>query len=302
MNKEMYDKYDIYELTPVQVIRGNTNVYLKRDDLYKPFKDIPINGGKVRQCLSLLIDNYYNIKDTGNSKVVCASNISSPQGIILSRCGREFGFKTEIFFGGSSFDSARKHTLVKNILEQGGCINTDCRMGYNQVVQSFISKKKQEGDKFFDTGFGFNLVGQKFSLIDTIAYQVQNLPKDLDILFVPCGSAITFSGILTGLSMYNIKPKRVIGIQIAGYDRTSTIDSIVGKRDINYEFIKAKDYPYNKYVRLSFAGVRLDRVYEAKAMDYIVRYMGDEIKDKKWCFWIVGDSSEVRDIVFYREF
>ena len=286
---------EIWDVTPVQEV--GKGVFLKRDDLFRPFDDIPLNGGKVRQCMSLLIDNWGTIKEKCNSKVVTASNISSPQGIIVARCCREFGIESETFIGGSSQESAKKHILIQNIIRQGGKVNTECRIGYTQVVQNLINKKKESGEKFFDVGFGFNVLSQKESIVDSISNQVRNLPNDLDYLFVPCGSAITFSAILKGLVKYEIRPKRVVGIQIAGYDRTNTINSIVNN-SIEYEFLKSKDYPYSKHLKLSFAGVRLDRVYESKAMDYIAKYLSDDIKGKRWCFWIVGDSSDVRDNIY----
>lgn len=286
---------DMYEVTPVQEVEKG--IYLKREDLFCPFDDIPLNGGKVRQCMSLLMDNLEIIKENCNSKVVTASNISSPQGIIVARCCREFGIESETFIGGSSQESAKKHTLVQNIIRQGGKVNTECRIGYTQVVQNLINKKKESGEEFFDVGFGFNVLSQKGSLVDSISNQVKNPPSNLDYLFVPCGSAITFSAILRGLVKYEIRPKKVVGIQIAGYDRTNTVDSIVNN-SIEYEFLKSKDYPYSKHLKLSFAGVRLDRVYESKAMDYIAKYLLDDIKGKRWCFWIVGDSSDVRDRIY----
>ena len=37
---------DIWDVTPVQEVWKG--VFLKRDDLFRPFDDIPLNGGKVR--------------------------------------------------------------------------------------------------------------------------------------------------------------------------------------------------------------------------------------------------------------
>lgn len=39
---------DLDAFTPVQKVG---DYFFKRDDLFAPFNDIPLNGGKVRQCI-----------------------------------------------------------------------------------------------------------------------------------------------------------------------------------------------------------------------------------------------------------
>ena len=41
---------DIDALTPVERVG---DYWFKRDDYFMPFDDIPVNGGKVRQCICL---------------------------------------------------------------------------------------------------------------------------------------------------------------------------------------------------------------------------------------------------------
>ena len=134
--------------------------------------------------------------------------------------------------------------------------------------------------------------------MDSIGYQVQNLPKDLDYLIIPCGSCITVGGIIRGLIDYNIHPKHVIGIQIAGYDRTKTIEKIIGKDAYEYELRLSKDYLYSRHIHCNVHGMSLDPLYEAKAMDFFRKYMREETKNKKVCFWVVGNSIPVREKIY----
>ena len=42
----------------------------------------------------------------------------------------------------------------------------------------------------------------------------------------------------------------------------------------------------------------LDPIYEAKAYDYIMKYLGNDIKDKKVCFWCIGNTIPVREKIY----
>ena len=55
------------DLTPIEEYNG---VYFKRDDLFMPFEDMPISGGKVRQMISLVEDRLVEIKDHYNNTVI----------------------------------------------------------------------------------------------------------------------------------------------------------------------------------------------------------------------------------------
>ena len=95
--------------------------------------------------------------------------------------------------------------------------------------------------------------------------------------------------------------KNVIGIQIAGYDRNKTIKNLI-KEDLPYKLLLSKDYPYSRKVKISFDNVKLDPLYEAKAYDYMVKYMMEDLNGKKVLFWIVGDSNPVLHLVISNSF
>ena len=80
-----------YKLTPVE---ENNGLYLKREDLFFPFTDCNLNGGKVRQCFELIRQNADKIRNEHNGLVGTASSVHSPQGYIVARCAAQFGFRS----------------------------------------------------------------------------------------------------------------------------------------------------------------------------------------------------------------
>lgn len=292
------EHFRVDELTPVECYNG---MWFKRDDLYKPFDNIPLSGGKVRQCICLIGNNEGEIRDDCDGHVVTGTSISSPQGIIVSRVAGEFGFDSKVFVGNTTKESLIKKPLMVNILKQGGRINYESRLAYDSVLNSTIHRKMDEGEKMFHIKFGINLDKDPESILGSVGAQVQNLPKDLDYLFIPCGSCIILSGVLWGLQRYGVHVEHVVGIQISGYDRTKDIERMLKSVgcEYPYEFEISKDYPYSTEVYHTIVpGFDLDKIYEAKAYDYVLRYYQNRIKDKCCCFWVVGNANPVRSKVF----
>lgn len=291
-------KFKVDELTPVQNIAG---MYFKRDDLYTPFDDIPLSGGKVRQCINLIGENQDYIREQCDSNVYVGIQLSSPQGIIVSRVCKEFGFNPTIFVGNTTYGSSMKRILIQNALNFGGRLDTSSKQAFNVNLNATIRRCAESGEKFFNVGFGFAIESSNYKkyLIDSIANQVQNIPNNLDYLIIPCGSCITMTGILIGVRRFNKSINHVIGIQISGHDRTDLIDNVLKDKTYDYELRMSRNYPYSKELKISLSDyISFDRIYEAKAYDYMMRYMQDEIRDKSVCFWVVGDSSKVRDRVY----
>lgn len=55
------------DLTPIEEYNG---IYFKRDDLFMPYDDMPISGGKVRQMISLVENRLVEIKNYYNNTVI----------------------------------------------------------------------------------------------------------------------------------------------------------------------------------------------------------------------------------------
>lgn len=275
------------QLTPVEKV--NWYLTLKRDDLFMPFDDIPLSGGKVRQTLALIRNNLAKIRKEHDSTVITATSIESPQGVIVARCAYEFGLKSVICFGGTSEKKIKSKTMYHDIEKYNATIDTKCGIGFDSAIQGRIHKLL-ETDPYFNIKFGINLENDPQAILGAISDQCQNIPNGLSSVVIPVGSAITMAGILLGLQKYNKMPAIVYGIQIAGYDRTDTIDRIVNS--IPYTFIKYDRFPYSQHVKIVVGDTLLDPVYEAKAYNWLWGHrqsIGDNC-----LFWIVGNSSEVR--------
>ena len=282
------------DLTPVEEYGG---IYYKRDDLYKPFDDVPLSGGKVRQACSLVLDNYEHIKNDCDGLIATPTALSSPQGIIIARVAKEFGFRSMVLYGATNKQSLRKHPIAIHTLYLGATINCEAKLGFDSVIQAHLEKRMNEGLKCFNVKFGINLNANPNAIIKAIGHQVQNIPNDLDTLVIPCGSAITACGILWGLHYYGKTVKKIYLIQIAGKSRLTVINKASATLGIDFpqfEFIEDKTHKYNKHVRLPFGGGYLDPIYEGKAYDYMQKHI--DTNGKSVLFWIVGDSQPIRDM------
>lgn len=284
--------YKLLNLTPIEEYN---NILFKRDDKYIPFSDIPINGGKVRQALSLILENLENIKTKFNGTVATATSVHSPQGIIISRIAKEFGLKSIIGIGNhSNLETVCKnHSTIRKSREMGSEIKILSKFGFNSVLYRKL-KDLQKINNFYIIMFGMGAHASRTAIIDSIANQVQNLPKDLDNLVIPVGSGIIMAGILTGLIKYKIYPKRIIGIQIANTDRRKTINDLLPFMfHVNYDFILYNELPYSKFLVMKMNDNEyLDPIYEAKAFSWMLKNI--DYKKEKTLFWIVGNSKGVR--------
>jgi len=159
---------------------------------------------------------------------------------------------------------------------------------------------------YFPIKFGINAEKNADSIFGVIETQVQNIPKDLDLLLIPVGSGLIFSGILRGLLKYNIKPKRIVGI-LSGMDSTKNIETLLTEygifRDtqeidffddvkikLKYELYQSKlKYHQKKIIDEPFS---IDPIYEAKSVIWLEDSLKDGTvkKDDKVLMWIVGNQ------------
>ena len=281
-------------LTPIEEYDG---VLYKRDDLFSPFEYIPINGGKLRQCITLIDKLEDRIRDDFNGKVATACGLHSPQGLIVTSVAKVFGFNAMVAYANSkSIDHLlEKNPIIRRIDELGGEVKIIAKLGFESNMQKKLKQIILEGkDIFFVVKFGINLEEHSDAIIDSISCQVKNIPNDLDNLVVPVGSGITAAGIIKGLIQYEKQPKNLYLIQIAGYDRTDTIDRIVPlwRLYCDFEFISYKEFPYSKRVVQKITeDFELDQIYESKAY----RWMQGRDLEGKTLFWVVGNGNKARE-------
>ena len=94
---------DLNDLTPIDEYSG---ILYKRDDLYAPYGDNFVSGGKVRQCRDLILSNMKHIQENCDNTIATAASIASPQSVIVSRVAKEFGMKSIIGFGNTTIEKA----------------------------------------------------------------------------------------------------------------------------------------------------------------------------------------------------
>jgi len=296
----MKNKYGIYDLTPVEEYDG---IYFKRDDLFKPFGRFrschklynQINGGKVRQCLTLLLSNRKQIISSFNRTVATATSVSSPQGTIVSRVAKELGFKSIIGIGGTTVEKALSNYRTIRIAKKLG---SEIKVvsehyGFNNVLYSRLKTLAKERPMFL-VAFGMNVSSDRKSIIDVTAHQVKNIPEFIDTMVVIVGSGLTFSGIMSGVLRYKLKLKKIIAIQPFGHDRRPVIYSGIGLPRFCYKFkYYSGKYSYSKALHIN-VGFELDNIYESKAYDFMIREKLIDKKKDKVCFWVVGNANIIR--------
>ena len=293
-------------LTPVEEYDG---VYYKRDDLFMPYPDVPISGGKVRQAISLFEHNYDLIKTRHNNSIATSTNIESPQGIIIARVAREFKLRCILGIGGGTTQAdadkaMQKHSFFRGCHENGAELRPLSKFGYTNVMYSKLAEL-QKKENFYLVRFGINVDSDPDAILGSTSRQVENLPLDkLHRIVVPVGSGLMFTAILISLQnmgWLQYPDNECIGIQIDNIDRRKIIDGLLARtffmRRIRYKQILDTTYKYHTHVKSSIVGTDhfLDPIYEAKAHEFALKH---NLLTKGTLFWIVGNSIPVRE--FYK--
>lgn len=277
-------------LTPVEWHHG---VAYKRDDLYLPFADVDLNGGKVRQAIKLVENNLPAIRTRYGSTLLTATGVHSPQGLIIARVAAHFELACVLFIGATTAARAlAAHPMLRAAVELGATIDASARVAYEpalaKTIDTWRAARKGVG---FPIRFGMNLDSDAASIVGSTAAQCANIPDDVDTVVIPVGAGITAAGIINGCRTLRPNVKRLLCIQIAGYDRRPVINKITPYRD--YEFMSSRAYPYATHVRRYVAPrFPLDPIYEAKAHEFFMRNVPHE--PGRTLFWVVGDSGYVR--------
>lgn len=278
------------EITPVEYI---DNLYLKREDYFKPFEDSSVNGTKLRQCAYLLLKNIDKLE---NGVLTCCS-VHSPQGIIVTRLCKYLGINSTVFYGGTTNERLQVLPIPKMILDTGGNIEIVTKMGRMSVLNS-IAKKRQLNTNEFIVEHGIDLMNNIDCFLDSVANQTQNLPDDLDNLIITCGSSISTTGILYGLRLFNKNVKNIILVGVAPNREkriNDNLNELSNKLNINLNgfniryidlFNNQKGFKYEKREKANFNNITFHPNYEAKTFNWFKNNI--DYKNEKTCFWIVG--------------
>lgn len=277
------------QLTPIEEYDG---VLFKRDDLFMPFPNEKINGGKVRQAINLIYHNLNLIRKEYKSKVATSCGIHSPQGMIVSRVAKAYSLGCFVGYGRVLPVTLDKNKFVQEIIQNNGTAKTIATQGFDKVVTFHLRELRDEGKgkNFYIIKFGID-IDRNPIVIDCIANQVENLPDNLDNLVIPCGSGITSGAILRGINKYGKKVKTIYIVHISGEDRRKDIRRI--EDSVPYIYVNGTGFRYGQEVKITVdEKLNLDSIYEAKAYDWMTKHL-DYLKEKT-LFWCVGNAN------FYR--
>ena len=277
------------ELTTIEEYDG---VLYKRDDLFIPFPGERLNGGKVRQAINLIYHNLDLIRTEYHIKVATACGVNSPQGMIVSRVAKAYNLGCFVGYGNISPKTLAENTFIQHIRQNNGTVESIINQGFDNAISSRLKKLQEAGtgNNFFIIKFGIE-VEKNPIVVNCIAEQVKNLPDNIDNLVIPTGSGITAGSILRGIKKYGKKIKNVYVVHVSGEDRNKKITEIAGI--VPYIYVKGTGYPFNrKLKRTVIDGFELDKIYEAKAYDWMLHNL--DTRREKSIFWVVGNAN------FYR--
>lgn len=281
----MYYPYS-FDLTPVQQI---DNILVKRDDLFEPFDDMPVCGGKLRQALCLFEENKEAIKAAGH--VITTSSIHSPQGVILAKVCQSLGIKFTLFVGSttSTPETLLLHNLIRHILNLNGEVDFGTPCNWDNALLKYAKTKFPEA---FLVKFGINAEKTQ-SIINCNSFQTKNLPTEIENLIIPVGSGLTMAGILRGVVEEDINVKRIVGVQTSGKNCRKTIDEFAGC-SVPYDLLITGFLgSYSDEKKESLGNLTLDPLYEAKAFEFVKREHPD-LLTKDSVFWIVGSATRIK--------
>jgi 1-aminocyclopropane-1-carboxylate deaminase/D-cysteine desulfhydrase-like pyridoxal-dependent ACC family enzyme len=243
-------------LTPIACAGG---IWIKRDDSFNVYG---VNGGKVRSCLILAQNS------TG---LVTAASRSSPQGHIVAAIARGLRVACRIHTA-----SGARTPEMERALESGAKI-IQHRAGYSSVVQA---RAREDAAARAWTLIPFGMESQVS--IDLTARQMINIPGATKRLVVPVGSGMTLAGILWGLKSLRRKLP-VVGV-LVGADPTRRLDRWAPSDwRKKVKFCDSRGDYAKPAAQLSWSGIPLDPLYEAKCIPFLQR--AD-------CLWIVGHRGD----------
>lgn len=189
----------IHDLTPVQNRNGR---WYKREDAFAPMGIDAPNGVKVRQLIWLL----GRASKRGAKGVLTGGSVHAPQNSRTAMVSRYYGLPCKIVLGGTTLESAARHTNVALAIAYGASF-AFAPVGYNPAIQRRISDflvdpaytgwvRMPYGVSVPDNAedeevAGFHILG---------AHQTTNLPAGIETIVVPFGSGNSTASLLYGLA------------------------------------------------------------------------------------------------------
>lgn len=298
------------ELTPIQKIKY---LWFKREDLFAPLGENGINGSKLRQLVWLL----QNAKNIGCKGVLEGAVSASPQHPMCAAVCKYLGLICNSIVGVKSIEKFPMLLLAKKY----GAIFHFTNIGYAKALQAkaFALQKMDIYKNYFVLETNITL-SEKLNPVERIrefhkigAFQVQNLPNDIDNLILPCGSCNSAVSVLYGIYLYQKKVKNIILMGIGSYgsqniqyviDRLRLIEpnapkifSEINKSENNkilliyYNLNGSGFCKYSDKMSFNYGGIEMHPTYEGKIMNYVEKKgLWDYLINDHSLFWIVGSE------------
>lgn len=279
----------VHDLTPVQEIAG---MLFKRDDLFAPFGAGEVNGGKLRQCMMLVEAALRRQPDMKGIITYCS--IHSPQGPITAATARHFRLPCIVAYGGAGDISIATGAMPRLAMSYGAKVQVVAKNGRHIVLKQKAEALAKAGGLFV-VQYGINLDDYGEVLLGAVAEQVQNIPDDLDDLYITCGSGITASGVIIGIERYGKRVKNIHLIATA-FDRQEKVRATLRRFGVKREFVyhdlfHTPGFVYEKQQKMRIGGLKLHPQYEAKTLKYLV---DNGLNTRNALFWIVGAEPRER--------
>lgn len=276
------------ELTPWENREG---VWFKRDDYHAPLGYGGPNGSKLRQLVHLF-KNY-----RGNAtRVITAASVLSPQHSMTGIVARVYGLPS-LHIIASPKPEAHPNTLIAKAF---GAKFHNIKVGYNPMLQKELERIKLDSDFIVPYGITTEDPERVEAFHEVGAKQVENLPNDVHVLYIPAGSCNSLTSVLKGLARNprNVRQLISIGIGPEKIEWTKSRLRVMGIDPDRLPFkwdnsisLHERGVKYGDKVKENFAGITFHPTYEGKA----IRFMKQENRlkpDENIGFWIVGSAPD----------
>ena len=190
--------------------------------------------------------------------------------------------------------SVATDSMPRLSMSYGATVKIIAKSGRHNVLKQ-KAEELAEATGMFVVQYGINLDDYGEVLLSAVAEQVQNIPDNLDDLYITCGSGITASGVIVGIERYGKNVKNIHLIATA-FDRQEKVRATLRRFGVTREFIyhdlfHTPGFVYEKQQKMRIGGVKLHPQYEAKTMKYLVEH---NLNTRNALFWIVGAEPKER--------
>ena len=276
------------ELTPWENVEG---LWFKREDKFAPLGYGGPNGSKLRQLIHLF-KNY-----RGNAtRVITAASVLSPQHSMTAIVAKVYGLPS-LHVIASPNPNAHPNTKIAKAF---GADFHAIKVGYNPMLQKELDKLKLDSDFIVPYGITTEDPERVDAFHEVGAKQVENLPNDVHVLYVPAGSCNSLTSVLKGLARNprNVRQLISVGIGPNKVDWTKNRLRIMGIDPDSLPFkwdysVSLHDHgvKYGDKVKENWAGVNFHPTYEGKMIRWM-RQNGRMKAEENVGVWVVGSAPD----------